>query len=191
MLIKSKYILGLCFVIAAIVLVSCSQTENHQANSHSEKGYKQYEELITSDVHEKSLNPSDLDEWVGDYEYLYPTATQEFKDFAEKYPNYLEPDFPYFMKPKFIMHNLSVYKEGEKYFGLYAASGWLTSYEIIVKIKGDDEEIFIIYDSVISGGLSSPAVSGDVLFTLKKSNGALITQWGFIFDEEEAFVKKE
>ena len=178
---KKIYISWLCFVIAAVTLVSCSHAST---NSNSANDSEPSKVLL------KEEPANSLDGWIGDYEYLYPTAGQWFKDYVEKYPDYMEPDFPYLMKPKFVFYELSIYKEGEDYFGICAANGWLTGYEIKVKVEGNAEEISIIYDSIISGGVTWGSIP-DFIFKLKKSDGKMITQWGFDLVEEEAFVRKE
>jgi hypothetical protein len=133
---------------------------------------------------ETTETQANLDDWLGEYVYLYSTAAPDYediiKDFFEKNPSLSEKDLPAHMFPKYIAYEFIIYKDDEgRYSAAYLANGWMTGEEMQTTVRGNSEEIELVLQELTLFISSNHPEIGEVLFTLEKAGADIAVKWGW------------
>lgn len=162
-----KGIMGVLFsIIITVEFIGCTQNlpvpiESAQADNEiliSSEPSESIDNSSSEDV--KITQQVNLDDWLGEYEYLYST----------------NPDGP---EQKVIMHRLSIYKMNDKYYATYSAEGWLTYFVISATVQVGYNEICLLYESAIDGiylSKTEPIEKGALILKLKTNEDGTLSQ---------------
>jgi len=100
---------------------------------------------------------SPLSTWLGEY------------SFSE----YAPPD-------QNMFYSLTIYREGNNFFGELSIDGFQTMDRLLATVFGDENTIEIKFLQYLPDNIYEPYEEGDVLFTLQKHESKLFTTWGKI-----------
>lgn len=109
----------------------------------------------TADLPMEESSP--LATWLGEY------------SFAE----YAPPD-------QNIFYSLTIYCEGDYFFGRFSIDGFQTMERLLAEVSGDADSIDLKFLRYLPDNVSEIYKEGDILLTLEKTGGKLITTWGKI-----------
>lgn len=98
--------------------------------------------------------PADPKVWIGTYE------------FAEA------------LGGAFLVYRIRVYPQGEALMADIDVDGTQTMWRLRCRTKFTSKEIKFYFDSYREGLLNKPLKKGDLLLTLRRSRGKLLTYWG-------------
>jgi hypothetical protein len=99
-----------------------------------------------------------LDQWIGAYQF-----------------------YEYQFNPDQSMHyDFFIHEEDGVYYAHCYIFGYKTLNEFQASLKGDRESIEFVFDDYTGYNLSEPYKKGELLLTLTKKQGTVITDWGVI-----------
>lgn len=79
-----------------------------------------------------------------------------------------------------MFYSLTIYCEGDDFFGQLSIDGFQTMKRLLVKVSGDAGSIDLKFLRYLPDNISGIYKEGDILLTLEKTGGKLITTWGKI-----------
>jgi hypothetical protein len=152
-------------LVLAICLSGCAKTESQNADSTPLQSASPSEVTATGVVAETppvstaaAVEASEsLEQWIGAYWFSETNADNHE-----------------------LRYEISIYKKDDAYLAHFYIFGFRTMNEFQASVYGKEASADLVFEEYVNDNYSEPFKKGDLLLTLKKDNGKLLTDWSKI-----------